>query len=166
MNSFFNRFIGHSLTEDEMVSLHDVYEELNPNRRKLRASYIFQFLWRDLTSEFDVLGPYYSSHDGMKHKFRMTCILSAIHSFHLYNFETMVLVLDGASSNLAAMKYFTQGKGGMFGINDNPTVDDPHYVKTCFINPFTGKKIFCVPCPSHEVSLRIISKSIQLSNDL
>jgi len=136
-----------------MISLHDVYEELDSDRKKMRTSYVLQFLWRDLTSEFDVIGPYYSSHNGMKHKFVMTCVFSAIHALHLYGFETMVVVLDGASTNLAAMKYFILGKGGMFGMNDNPTVDDPHFLKSWFKNPFTGHKTFFVPCPSHEVKL-------------
>lgn len=134
-----------------MASLHDVYEELDPNRKKMRTSYVLQFLWRDLTSEFDVIGPYYSSNDGMKHKFVMTCLLHTINSLHLYGFETNIVVLDGASTNLAAMKYLIMGKGGMFGMNDDPNLDDPHHVKTWFINPFTGEKVFFVPCPSHEV---------------
>lgn len=103
------RFIGHSLTPDEMVSLHDVYQELDPNQRKMRASYVFQFLWRDLSSEFDVIGPYFKSEAGMKHQFVMTCILNTIHALHLYGFEVMALVLDGASTNLAAIKYFSMG---------------------------------------------------------
>jgi len=41
-----------------MASLHDICEEMDPSRRQVRASYVFQFLWRDLTSEFDVIGPY------------------------------------------------------------------------------------------------------------
>ena len=34
-----------------MVSLHDVYEELKAPKA-VKASYIMQFLWRDLTSDF------------------------------------------------------------------------------------------------------------------
>lgn len=100
---FCTRFIGHSLTPD------DIYEELNANQKKMRASYVFQFLWRDLSSEFDVIGPYFKSEAGMKHQFVMTCILNTTHAFHLYSFEVMAIVLDGASTNLAAMKYFTMG---------------------------------------------------------
>lgn len=81
---FCTRFIGHSLTPDDMVSLHDVYEELNANQKKMRASYVFQFLWRDLSSELDVIGPYFKSEAGMKHQFVMMCILNTTHAFHLY----------------------------------------------------------------------------------
>ena len=107
-----------------MVSLHDIYEEQDPFRRQMRVSYAHQFLWRDLTSEFDVTGPYYKSEVGMKHQFVMTCILTTIHAFHLYGFEVMAIVLDGASTNLAAMKYFTMGKAGAYGMNEDPAVSE------------------------------------------
>ena len=42
------------MTADDMVSLHDVYEELKAPKA-VKASYIMQFLWRDLTSDFDFL---------------------------------------------------------------------------------------------------------------
>ncbi len=80
---FLSRFIGHSLTPDEMVSLHDVYEELDPNQRKMQAFYVLQFLWQNLSSEFDVIGPCFKSEAGMKHQFVMTYIPIIIHALHL-----------------------------------------------------------------------------------
>lgn len=71
---------------------------------------MFQFLWRDLSSEFDVIGSYFKSETGMKHQFVMMYILNTTHAFNLYSFEVMAIVLDGASTNLAAMKYFTMGR--------------------------------------------------------
>lgn len=47
-----------------------------------------------------------------------------IHAFHLYGFEVMAIVLDGASTNLAAMKYFTMGKAGAYGMNEDPAVSE------------------------------------------
>ncbi|XP_067042166.1 uncharacterized protein [Acropora muricata] len=163
-NSRNNEFIGHSLTPDDMVSLHDIYEELNANQKKMRASYVFQFLWRDLSSEFDVIGPYFKSEAGMKHQFVMTCILNTTHAFHLYSFEVMAIVLDGASTNLAAMKYFTMGRAGSYGINDDPSVDEPHHIQAWFTNPFTGTKIFFIPCPSHELKSIIAALSSSKPN--
>ena len=51
------------MAADDMVSLHDVYEELKAPKA-VKASCIMQFLWRDLTSNFDVIGPYFSSGKG------------------------------------------------------------------------------------------------------
>ena len=36
----------------------------------------------------------------------------------------MTIVLDGASTNLAAMKYFTMGKAGAYGMNEDPAVSE------------------------------------------
>ena len=66
---------------------------------------MFQFLWRDLSSEFDLIGPYFESEAGMKHQFVMTCILITTHAFQLYSFEVMAIVLDGASK--VAKWYFS-----------------------------------------------------------
>ena len=38
-------------------SLHDVYDGLDVNENCQKATYIMQFPWRDLTSDFDVIGP-------------------------------------------------------------------------------------------------------------
>lgn len=86
-----------------------MYEELDPNQRKMLASYVFQFFWLDLSSEIDVIGPYSKCEAEMKHQLVMTCILNAHHALHLYGFEVTAIVLDLASINLAAIQYFTMG---------------------------------------------------------
>ena len=93
--------MGHALTADDMVSLHDVYEELKAP---------MQFLWCDLTSDFDVIGPYYSSGKGLECKFIMSCLMTTIQAFHIYGFNTSAVVCDGASANLKAIKYLAMGK--------------------------------------------------------
>ena len=91
------------MTSKEMASLQDVYEELKAPKA-CKACYQLQFLWRDLTSDFDVIGPYYSSQKGMESKFIISCLMASIHAFHIYGFKTMVVVCDGASANLKAVK--------------------------------------------------------------
>ena len=142
--------MGHAMTADDMVSLRDVYEELKAPKA-VKASYIMQFLWRDLTSDFDVIGPYYSSGKGLECKFIMSCLMTTIQAFHIYGFNTNAVVCDGASANLKAIKYLTMGKSGAYGINEDPHVDDPHHVKTWMQNPWTNEKLFFIPCPSHQV---------------
>ena len=41
-----------------MCSLADVYQCLESDKAS-QTSYILQFLWRDLTSSFDIVGPYF-----------------------------------------------------------------------------------------------------------
>ena len=45
------KFIGHSMTREELTTLCDVYLTLNPEFRQKQTSYILQTLWRDLTSQ-------------------------------------------------------------------------------------------------------------------
>ena len=70
-------FVVHAMTADDMVSLHDVNEELKAPKA-VKASYIMQFLWQDLTSDFDVIGPYFSSGKGLECKFIMSCLMTTI----------------------------------------------------------------------------------------
>lgn len=68
-----------------------------------KTSYILQFLWRDLTSKFDVIGPYFTCAGSWDHKFLLECVMRTIQAFTLYNFRIRVIVCDGESSNLALL---------------------------------------------------------------
>ena len=48
------------MSSEDMKSLHDIYEGLVNDEMCQKTIYILQFLWRDLTSNFDVLGPYFT----------------------------------------------------------------------------------------------------------
>jgi hypothetical protein len=50
------------MEEGEYTSLVDIYEDLKTVSDVPKPKeYFLQFLWRDLTSNFDVIGPHYSS---------------------------------------------------------------------------------------------------------
>lgn len=115
------------MTANDMATLQDVYEELKAPQT-VKASYIMQFLWRDLTSVFDLIGPYFSTGKGMECKFVISCLMTTIQAFQIYGFKTMAVVCDGASTNLKAIKYFTTGKSGAYGINEDLHAEEPHHV--------------------------------------
>lgn len=54
------------MTHDEMSTLCDVYQTLHPDFREKRTTYVLQTLWRDLTSDFDIIGPHYTSEGTMQ----------------------------------------------------------------------------------------------------
>jgi len=60
-NSRNQKFVGHAMNHEEMATLCDIYRTLQPGFRQKRTSYVLQTLWRDLTSDFDVVGPHYTS---------------------------------------------------------------------------------------------------------
>ena len=74
-----------------------------------QTSYVLQFLWRDLTSKFDIVGPYFTSIKGIKAKFIIACVFETIKLFQLYGFETSGIVCDRASTNVTAIKCTTVG---------------------------------------------------------
>ena len=111
-----------------------------------------QSLWHDLTSDCDVIGPYYTSCGSFKAKHMLPCIMDAITKFHNHGFSVCALVCDGASSNLTMIKPYWERKAILRMI----TLPDPHWIQSHFMNPFTGEKLHIVICPSHQVRISII----------
>ena len=149
-NSRSQRIIGLAMSPEDMSSLHDVYELVDEEKAKKQTSYILQFLWRDLTSSFDVVGPYFSSNGPLESKFIISCVIQSLRLFHLYQFYTCVMVCDGASSNVSAIKSFC-GVSGAYSTSSDK--DDKHAIQPWFPNLFDPeRKIFWVICPSHQVS--------------
>ena len=124
------------MTSKDQASLHDVYQMLDGSETIQQTSYILQFLWRDLTSSFDIVGPYFTCGGSLASKFILACVLETLRLFQMHGFKTSVLVCDGAASNLTTIKA-TMGIHGAFG--------------SC-INPFNPpNKIYWIICPSHQV---------------
>ena len=65
-NSRSHQLIGPAMSREELASLNDVYRFLEDDDKTKQTSYILQFLWRDLTSPFDVVGPYFTSLDPLE----------------------------------------------------------------------------------------------------
>ena len=100
-----------------------------------------QFLWRDLTSSFDLVGPYFDSAGSVKSKFVLACV------YEILRVLLSVIMCDGASSNLTALKT-TTGVSGAYEANwDGHKIPSPS-----FENPYDPPNhIFWMICPSHQV---------------
>ena len=148
-NSRNQQMIGIAMHAEDMASLLDVYSTYDDMGHKAdQTNYIMQFLWRDLSSSYDIVGPYYTSSGSFKSKSIVPCVMETIKLFHLYNFKTIALVCDGASSNLSTLKAST-GDHGAYG-NTNPS--EGYSVKPWFTNPFDpAQKIYWIICPTHQV---------------
>ena len=147
-NSRNEEFIGHAMTAHEMLTLHDVYEALEVHKTS-KTSYVLQTLWRDLSSDYDIIGPYYTSEGGLKSKFLLACLYDALRQLHQFNFKVIAIVCDGASSNLTSLKALCHRQGA-YG-RDLSQKDDPHKVPVSFRNPYSGQDVFLLICPSHQV---------------
>ena len=148
-NSKSNAIIGYAMTPDELHSLHDIYFSLNSDS-DVKSNYMLQFLWRDLCADFDVMGPYYSSATGMENKILVACIIDAMQKLHKYGFKTKVLMCDGASSNLTALKGF-MGHKGCFGFKKKEDGQISHAIDPTFYNPYTNESVFVMICPTHQL---------------
>eukprot|EP00795_Rhopilema_esculentum_P005812 gene5812-11113_t len=110
------QFLGFAMTEEERTDLHDIYKVLISDSA-VPAKYILQYLWRDLTSSYDIIGPYFSLKTTIDHNTMIETLFETMRVFHIFGFETRVIVCDGASSNLFAIKLLTTNKRGAYGID-------------------------------------------------
>ena len=77
------RIIGLAMTEKEQSTLHDIFQCMAPDQHVQQTTHMLQFLWRDLTSSFDIVGPFFSSGETMSGKFVMACVLETIALFQI-----------------------------------------------------------------------------------
>ena len=148
------------MSSDELGSLHDVYQTLQPDHHAQKSLLVLQFLWRCSASNFDILGPYYTSAESMKAKFILATIFETIHALQIYGFETTATVCDGTSTNLSAIKILSGFGAGAYGNKPLGSCADIHEIQAWFINPFTNRKVCTFICPSHQVSKLPVSTCV------
>ena len=102
-NSRSQTLIGLSMRKEEMASLGDIFQT-HESDCPAQTDHILQFLWRDLTSDFDIVGPYFTSSGTPDTRFTLSCVLDTIKLFDSHGLSTSLLVCDGASSNLSLIK--------------------------------------------------------------
>ena len=76
------QMIGLAMDPNEIPCLGDIGAEDNRG-----AQYFLQFLWRDLTSDFDVIGPHYSCDHSVDCNFTLTHTMETINAFQAFGFK-------------------------------------------------------------------------------
>jgi len=79
------------MTEESQACLHDVFQLFDQDRCTKQTNYILQFLWRDLTLSFDIVGPYYTSNETMPAKFICSCVFQTLKHFKVLTCCTLLL---------------------------------------------------------------------------
>lgn len=102
------------MNHEQMASIGDIFQTID-DESVAQTSHILQFLWRDLTSNFDIIGPYFTSAGTIDSKFTLSCVLETIKLFQIHGLSTSLLVCDGASSNLSLIKA-SHGISGVYPI--------------------------------------------------
>lgn len=99
------------MSTDQLCTLHDIYRMLDDTARTKQTTYVLQFMWRDVSSEFDIIGPYFTSADGLETKFLCACLMETMQVFEAYGFRISAIVCDGASCNLSLLKSLCEASG-------------------------------------------------------
>lgn len=99
-----SKITGYAMSPEEIPWLHGVFMTVQDDFDERKTSYILQFLWRDLTSSFDVIGSYLTCAGSWDHQCLLRCVFWTLQVFTLYDFKVRVFVCDGASANLALIK--------------------------------------------------------------
>ena len=144
---------GVSTSEDELKVLHDVFSAAVQSGAQ-KASYIVQFLWRDLTSSFDLIGPYFPLESTMQSSALQEFLMLTLKALTSYGFKVSILLCDGASSNLTVLKLLSGHPRPQFSTaRDAETLRERYFVDVSFTNPEVplGNPIFLMICPSHQV---------------
>ena len=99
--------------------------------------YVVQFLWRDLSSDFDVIGPYFNIPSTMETKYLHSLVTRTMLAFVQFGFGVKALS-DGTSSNLSLMKLLCGYK-------------DDSKLASSFISPFSGEKALILLLCAHHI---------------
>ena len=140
-NSSNSAIIGFSMSSEDFISLHDVYEGLCVDEKCQKTAYVVQFLWRDLSSDFDVVGPYFNSLSSLETTSLHSMVIRTMLIFTQFGFGVRALLCDGASSNMSLLKL-------LCGYTNNEEAD---ISRPWFKSPFDGKRVHLLVCPSHQV---------------
>ena len=151
-NSKNHEFVGLAMTPEDFPYLHDIMLGTSATSDSPNAArYIVQFLWRDLTSDFDLMGPYFTCEKSLEHKFLLGCVLETIRALEAFKFGVKCLVCDGASENLALIKT-TMGMKGVFGYKTDVDGTYDFKIRPSFPNPYNVlSNIHWIICPSHQL---------------
>ena len=88
--------------------------------------------WRDLTSSYDIVGPYYTSAATVEAKFVVACcVFETLKLFQHHGIRMGVLVSDGGSTNIATIKA-SHGCHAAYSVKENG--DDRFEVEPWMIN--------------------------------
>ena len=136
---------GFTMAEDVLPGLHDVFSSAIQS--------IVQFLWRDLTSGYDMIGPYFPVPNSMDSNILQDFLMQCLKSFTAYGFRVSIVLCDGASANLTLLKILCGFPRAVLPVHDAEDLSRKYFVDRSFTNPEDphGNPIFAMICPSHQV---------------
>ena len=117
-NSRRHKLLGLAMTSEDLRSLIDIYKILHDPDTNKQTSYVLQFLWRDLTSCYDIVGSYFTSYSTVEGKFIIACIFETIKLFQFHGLKTSVLYAMEELLILLQSKPVTDRHHGAYSVTD------------------------------------------------
>lgn len=148
-----NKVMGFAMSPDELPFLKDIFSSID-HEDEMKTNYVLQFIWRDLTSSYSIIGPYFNCAKTWDHSFLYDCVMRTIKVFSLYHFRVKAMVCDGASSNLALLKVLAaECKGKQLPLEAGAGVDRflPQMKFNDPYDPGDDADVYMIICPSHQV---------------
>ena len=153
---------GFTMAPDELPVSHDVFTSAIQNGCQ-KASYIVQFLWRNLTSGYKLIGLCFPISSSVDSNIPQEFFLLSLKVFSNYGFIISIVLCGGASSNLTLLQLLC-GRP-MVSLPANEDADDlkaRYFAKMSFVNPKDPSANSI--CPSHQVLfIMMFSKKIIVS---
>ncbi len=92
-NSRNGRMVGLAMDPCISPSLSDLDPD-NIEKEQRAAEYFLQFLWRDVSSSFDIIGPHYSTVRSMDAHFTYACLMDCIDAFQAFKFKVFYILTN------------------------------------------------------------------------
>eukprot|EP00733_Pompholyxophrys_punicea_P001527 Pompholyxophrys_punicea_v1_NODE_795_length_1280_cov_4.899756.p2 type:complete len:115 gc:universal NODE_795_length_1280_cov_4.899756:58-402(+) len=64
----------------------------------LPTTHILQTLWRCISFNFDIIGPYFTNSASLESEYVVKKILDVVRTFQIFNLHTMMLIGDGLTT--------------------------------------------------------------------
>ena len=109
-NSRNDNIVGISMTPDEMATLKDLYLDLDGDHTTSKPDYVLQTIWREFSTNHDIVGQYNTSTGTFDVKLMLACVMDKLQHFHACKIS--LVNVDRASSNLYQVA--TWSKGGIW----------------------------------------------------
>lgn len=140
-NSKNHQFYGSTSDLKDLTCLDDLFTDGKSEKTVKEAEFVFQTIWRDLSANCDVIGPYWKFAKQSKSHEIHRCMMEAMRQFHQHDFKVLGVIMDGATTNVSVIKTLLLSRPGMFPVKENTQQFD-YNVPSSFDNPFDfGQKV-------------------------
>lgn len=122
------KILGLCTSINDFSDLVDSFATFDYQIPNLPGEFVVQTLWRDFTSDFDLLGPRFVFYETIKAKHLMTIIRSTIICFHRYDWDILALISDCARVNVKVMQLLILNHSGNMGVIKIFLISGTHFL--------------------------------------